>query len=349
MKLTQNLKKKFMRNALKSSSQKHPFEIEKADHFLLSNLTGDNMTNSHYFSGHDMEGTSFFFRYAIRSNQTTEVWFCLKTNDGKIYVNTQELYSSSSCPAHVRCDKTGEEMTFIFHGDVSLAKKGDSDVLSLDKEIVKIDAKAHFIASMPPFDFSTMLDPNFVAEALAKQKWNKFFWRNLKLNRQVHYEQAGVIKLELTIKDQTFTYVLPAMRDHSFGYRDWDYMNRHIWLMVLFEDGEVLNLNMVNYPHMQDLMTGYRSIEGKHRSVRAITNLKELGTEGHVPQDIEVELPSLEGKTVTLNGKRDFVAKFTFNNDKYCIYEGVGEYTYGQKRGRGILEFGYNHDHARWK
>jgi hypothetical protein len=349
MKIKHKIKQGIMLKALQSSAKKQPFDIAKADHFILADQVGDNLTDSHYFSAHGNNGESFFFRHAKRSNSTTEIWFCFRTSDGKTIVNTHELYPSDNCPASVKCTKTGEEMTIKFHGEVSYTKKDEHDVLSFDKESFEITAKATFIASMPAFDFATGLDPMFVAEALANEKWNKTFWRNLKINRQVHYEQPGVIRLEVTNDGQNSMYVLPAMRDHSYGYRDWDYMNRHIWLMILFEDGEVLNLNMVDYPHMRSLMTGYRSRGGRHISVRSLTRLKELGADGLVPLKIEVEVPSKEGIIQKLIGKRDFVGDFSFADGKYHIFEGVGDFIYGDKRGRGILEFGYNSDIRRWK
>lgn len=338
-----------MINVLKSSSRKHPFSIEAADSYVLKDGVGANMTDSHYFSGHASDGTSFFFRHAKRSDQTTEIWFCLKTSDGKVLCNKEELYPSSSCPADVRCTISGEEMSFSFNGQVAYAHRGDDDILFLEKNGLNIRARATFIASMPPFDFSTGLNPAFVAGALAEEKWNKTFWRNLKQNRQVHYEQPGIIKLEATIENQTYTYVLPAMRDHSYGYRDWNYMNRHIWLMVLFEDGEVLNLNMVDYPHMRNLMTGYISSTGNHTSLCSLTNLKKLGQDGIVPQQIEIEIPLMDNHVATLIGNRELVADFSFADGKYHICEGVGNYAIGEKKGRGILEFGYNRDTSRWK
>lgn len=113
------IKKRFMIKALKSSSRKHPFSVEAADSYILEDDAGANMTDSHYFSAHASDGTSFFFRHAKRSDQTTEIWFCLKTSDGKVLCNKQELYPSSSCPADVRCTISGEEMSFSFNGQAA--------------------------------------------------------------------------------------------------------------------------------------------------------------------------------------------------------------------------------------
>jgi len=349
MNLKTKLKKNFMLQSLKNNNRKKPFDINKADGNVLNTKAGANLTDSHYFSGHASSGESFFFRYAERSNGTTEVWFTLKTTSGDIYVNPTQLYPSNKCPASVKCLQIGEKMAIAYHGELAKTSSGENDILSLDKIATSVQAAATFTATMPPFDFSTGLDPNFVAEALATEKWNKAFWKNLRLNRQVHYEQAGIIKLDITINQVTQTYVFPAMRDHSYGYRDWDYMNRHIWLMILFEDGEIINLNMVNYPHMHNLMTGYRSLDGVHTSLRALNPLNQLGLTGFVPSEIEVSILDKNNLPVTIKGTREFVIDYSFNDGQYHIYEGVGAYQCGDKKGRGILEFGYNANTSRWK
>lgn len=348
MKLKQILKKKLMLAILKSSNRKNPFNIDKADNFQLLDSAGENMTDSHYFSAHNQSGESFFFRYAKRSNDTIEVWFCLKNSDGAIYVNNQELFQSKHCPASVKCITPGQSINLTFTGNVALTQKGENDVLSLDKTSIPVKCEAHFQASMPPFDFTTGLDPTYIAEALSKERWTKTFWNNLRTNRQVHYEQAGVIELTIEMNNQKQVIVFSAMRDHSFGYRDWNYMNRHIWLMVIFEDGEILNLNMVDYPHMRNLMTGYQSVNGIHTSLKANSNLKELGKDGHVPETVIAPL-TINQQEVELCGQREFAIDFSFEQGKYHIFEGVGTYTMNNRRGRGILEFGFNSDISRWK
>lgn len=338
-----------MLNLIKTSARRKPFDINHADSLALDNQALPNMTDSHYFSGHNAQGESFFFRLAKRGDGHTEVWFTLRNSNGKIISNAIELYDTSLCPASVTCEEIGQRIVMSFNGEVAIGSKTENDLVTLDKRIFKIEAKAIFTATMPAFDFSTGLDPHYVAQALAEERWDKAFWRNLRTNHQTHYEQAGQITLEVKMDNQSTTYVFPAMRDHSFGYRDWDYMNRHIWLMVLFDDGEILNLNYVNYPHMHRLLTGYRSANGKHTSLRAASPLNNLGIDGFVPRELCVLVPQANGVAAELYGKRDFVMDFAFADGKYHIFEGVGDYHLGARKGRGIIEFGYNTNATRWK
>ncbi|NCA96975.1 MAG: hypothetical protein EOM77_02165 [Bacteroidia bacterium] len=348
MKIKQTIKSRLMLNIIKSNNRRKPFDIAKADSYVLKEDGSLNFTDSHYFSGHNANGDSFFFRLAKRSNKTTEVWFTLKTSDGTILSNTIELYETESCPAKVSCVEIAKKINLSFRGEVARATKNDNDVISLSQQRFFVDAEATFLSTMSPFDFATGLDPHYVANALADEKWNKTFWTNLRINRQTHYEQAGQITLNIKIGDTFSRYDFPAMRDHSFGYRDWNYMNRHIWLMVLFDDGEIINLNMVNYPHMHNLLTGYRSKDDRHVSIRSITPLDELGTDGMIPSEIRLLIPQQGETHAQLIGKRDFVVDFSFDKGNYHILEGVGDYYFGSRHGRGIIEFGFNQDKKRW-
>ncbi|MFA5480854.1 MAG: hypothetical protein WC282_00495 [Bacilli bacterium] len=348
MTLKRKIKQFLIHKILKSNNRKHPFDIDEADSFRLSDESDINCTDSHYFSSHASDGTSFFFRLAKRGDKTTELWFCLKTRDGRIFVNPEQLVSSDSCPAHIKSLEIGQKMEIEYTGNVALATIQNDHFACLSQNRLSVNALVTFNATMPPFDFTTGLDPLYVAEALAMEKWNKVFWANLRKNRQVHYEQAGTISLDVIIGDEKFEYTLPGMRDHSYGYRDWDYMNRHIWLMAIFDDGEILNLNMVNYPHMHNLRTGYRSSKGKHTPTRAISNLSLLGKDGKIPSQIKLELTSLDGKSEVLTASRDFIVDFPFDNGKYHIFEGVGAFSIGQRKARGIIEFGYHQDGGRW-
>ena len=73
-----------------------------------------------------------------------------------------------------------------------------------------------------------------MAGAIANEKWDRTYFDELQqVSGQCHYEQEGVLEGNLSLGSQTLPFRLPCVRDHSFGKRDWNYMNNHLWLMAV--------------------------------------------------------------------------------------------------------------------
>ncbi|XP_072373988.1 rifampicin phosphotransferase-like isoform X2 [Scyliorhinus torazame] len=95
------------------------------------------------------------------------------------------------------------------------------------------------------FDFDTDLHPSAIAQAIAKEKWNKKFFENLKEynQQQTHYEQWGQYVGEIEIEGYERTeLLLRGVRDHSYGIRNWTHMHRYVLILAHFENGLSLNL-----------------------------------------------------------------------------------------------------------
>ena len=182
-----------------------------------------------------------------------------------------------------------------------------------------------------------------MAKAIAKEKWSKEFFETLKENNQVHIEQPGNAILSVTIGGKSTELKTHAMRDHSYGKREWSYMNRHFWLMSLFEDGSHLNANMVSYPAVKRLETGYM-IDSGTISVEESGLTVEL-PQKDVPEEFSYIAKLTTGEEIEVKCTKEMAFKFDFPG--YTIYEGIGTFDLNGKKGRGILEFGYNQDPGR--
>ena len=124
----------------------------------------------------------------------------------------------------------------------------------------------------------------------------------------MHYEQPGRAKGTLELGGETIAIDLPAMRDHSFGKRDWSYMNKHFWLMALMPDGRQLNANMVSYPVLK-LMTGYYVSEGKTVCVEQARIVE--GVKPHkVPEAFVFEARLADGRMLNVACRREEVFPF---------------------------------------
>ena len=144
----------------------------------------------------------------------------------------------------------------------------------------------------------------------------------------MHYEQPGQIAGTLVIDGKNMDIALPAMRDHSYGKRDWNYMNRHFWLMALFEDGSSLNANMVGYPVLRELQTGYLISKEGRTCVEAVHIVGDVPPNA-VPESFTCRITLLDGTVLKLNCTKETQFEFPFCDGNYTIYEGIGSFELG--------------------
>ena len=338
MNFKQRLKASLIRRSLEKRRLANPFSLEAAEHFSLDPDADETQSNSYYFSCHDIAGNSLLFRYARRGQGKTELWFAYKDADGRAYINDKQLIVGEDAPAGVKCAAAGSEWTFFFDGSVKELSSG---------RVLRAKFDGTFTAAGKVFSFGHDLDARVLAGAIAKEKWSKAFFADLQKNDQVHYEQPGKVTgvLELDGKPTYCTY--PAMRDHSFGRRDWNYMNRHFWLMALFEDGRSLNANMVSYPAIKSLQTGYFITKAGTVCV-AEASILDAVVPGAVPDRFTYRARLLDGRTFDVVCEKETEFIFPFDGGAYTIYEGVGTFALDGAVGRGVLEFGWNGDNARY-
>ena len=338
MNIKQRLKQSLILRSLNKRRDAHPFNANAAEHFSLPEDADDFQNNSHYYSCHDMQGNSLFFRHAKRGRNKTEVWFCFKEAGGRVYYNKKQLYIGEGAPTHVACKQTGHTWVFGYNGPLADMETGAE---------VSVELDGSFHAAGDIFSFNHHLDVRVMADAIAKEKWSRSFFGALGENDQVHYEQPGTVDGKLILDGRRIDILLPAMRDHSYGKRDWTYMNRHFWLMALLEDGSSFNANMVSYPALPNLQTGYFLTNGHTVCVRAAQIIGSV-MPGAVPDAFEYDAQLMDGRTLRVSCKKETQIVCPFENGAYTIYEGIGTFDIDGIKGRGILEFGWNGDPSRY-
>ena len=332
--LTRHLKETLFRRILDKRKRKDPFDPISAELFETPADADELFNNSYYFSCHDMAGNSLLLRHGQRGTYSTEVWLAYKDAAGNSYINAKQLYKNEKPSSAVKCIEPEKTWEFSFSGILVNMQTGEeiSGVIS-----------ALFDATGEIFEFGHHLDSGVMATAIAREKWSREFFSALQENNQVHYEQPGKATISITIGSKTTELLTPAMRDHSFGKRDWKYMNRHFWLMGLFEDGSHLNANMVSYPSVKRLETGYY-VTDKTVCVQEAKLEGDMPDSG-VPERFAYSAKLLDGRQLKVDCRRELVFEFKFGG--YTIYEGIGSFEFDGKKGRGILEFGYNQDPVR--
>ncbi|MBP5563269.1 MAG: hypothetical protein J6X51_04470 [Bacteroidales bacterium] len=318
-----------MSRAIDKRNRQNPFDYQFAENFSLDGVEDPLINNSYYFSAHD-EKKSFFARLGKRVN-ADETWFVIYLDDN-VYSLKQQFFPQGQSP--VKVEKDGENWAVSYQGVLN-----DND---------EITFQATFIAKHNPIDFTSDMPAERMATGIANEKWNKAFFEQLQnVSGQCHYEQEGVLEGQLTLNGKTVDFQLPCVRDHSFGKRDWNYMNNHLWLMAVSSDRQ-FNYSLVSYPVMSVLEVGhFRDDAGMHCMWQADLDFHKIN-KGTVPQELSLNMTLDDGKTIPVRAKVLAGVTYHFQDGQYILHENIAEFTIDGKTGRGILEIGFNHDNNRF-
>lgn len=324
-----NLKKRIISGAIEKRVKQHPFDLQYAENFTLEGETDPLMNNSYYFSAHD-EKMSVFARLGRRPG-ADETWFVVYL-DGKLYTLREESFASGNSPLQV--EKKGEDWEVPFQGIVN------------EKDKVLFQARFH--PRRPPVDFTTDMPAERMAIGIANERWNRSFFENLQnISGQCHYEQEGILDGRMTLNGSSVPFSLPCVRDHSFGKRDWNYMNNHLWLMAVSSYCQ-FNYSLVSYPALSVLEVGhFRNGNDLHYMSKANLNLEEI-CQGTIPSGLKFEMTLGNGRVIDVEAKVLTGVTYHFQDGSYILHENVAEFRIDANVCRGILEIGFNKDRSRY-
>ena len=323
------LKQAIMCRALEKRIAQNPFDAQAADNYTLEGATDPLLNNSYYFSAHS-DKMSVFTRLGRRVNMD-ESWFCLYM-DGKVYSLRQEFFPGGESP--LRVEREGEDWLVCFKG-----KLNDSD---------DVDFRARFVASYDPIDFTSHMPPVRMATGIANEKWSrKLFGELQNVSGQCHYEQEGVLEGQLTLGGKTLSFRLPCVRDHSFGKRDWNYMNNHLWLMAVCPACQ-FNYSLVSYPVISALEVGnFRDGDGMHYMMQASLDFHQV-SRGVVPGELSFQVQLDSGRTLPVTARPLDGVTYRFQEGRYILHENIAEFVLDGINCRGILEIGFNRESGRY-
>lgn len=344
-----SLKEWVIKKAIDKRKNKSPFDEIAAETYTLQKDADITQNNSFYFSAHTIDGVSLLFRKAYRGGGRTELWVAYKDKSGNAWVNQKQEYDNEPDGLAIKCVEPSKLWEFEFDGNLSRVKLDQRRNGVPESKTDKFKFKGQFTATAPIFEFSRHFDSKPVARALSKEKLKKGFSQNIAVNHQVHYEQSGKLDVALTINDKKIDYKdMPAIRDHSYGKREWNFMDRHVWIIALMENGDDLNYNCVRYPIIKELQTGYLIGNGKMICTDYYTSMDEYDKTNDVPLYIKSEVVMADGTKFNIKAEKEMEFQFAFDNGAYQFHEGIGTFAINGIKARGIIEFGYNKDKTRW-
>lgn len=328
-KMFYRLKKAIMGRALEKRNAQKPFDFPSAENYTLAGEKDPLLNNSYYFSAHD--GKMSFFARLGRRVLEDETWFAVFL-DGQMYSLKQESFPGGRSPLVV-C-KDGERWTVSFHGFLN-----DSNEAVFE---------ATFEAGQPPIDFTSNMPAVRMATGIANEKWSRTLFSELQnVSGQCHYEQEGTLEGQLTLNGETIPFKLPCVRDHSFGKRDWNYMNNHLWLMAV-SPARQFNYSLVSYPVISALEVGnYRDEAGMHYMLEADLDFRQVNR-GTIPQELSFQMRLDDGRSIPVSARVIAGITYHFQDGRYALHENIAEFEIDGNVCRGILEIGFNADGNRY-
>ena len=336
-----SIKKKIITSNIKKR-QAAGYEINESELYQLSADDDGHINNSYFFSAHTMSGETLFVRLGLRGDGSKEVW--VGYSKGELFVeNERELYGpDEESPLSVKCITPAKEWGISYEGTMR-------DVREESRKTYHGKLEAVFTATAEIFDFFYDNDPETTAHALASEKWNKQLFADIGANNQRHYEQAGIVRGNFQLDNDSYDLDMVCGRDHSFGPRYWSYMNRHFWILGIDGDGHVINISMVSYPCVDEIWTGYTTLFGKVDSFASVKCNSNMDKAGHSDGHMELEITLTNGKNFSVQTFREGEAIYHFDNGTYYFSEGFGSMLIDGKKIRGTIEFSYNGDKSRWE
>ncbi len=280
--------------------------------------------DSFYFCGRGDDGTSLVFRLGYRPGQETELWCdLLLPGLGRFRALDPGL--------RFECKEPAKTWTISYAGPMETQGRTATVSVSLV-----------FTADSPIVDFGANGDAWGLATALAAQKWSRSWLEKLRDLRQVHYEQCGRVSGRVEVDGRVREVSLPAVRDHSFGARDWNAMRRHAWLMALLEDGSHVNVSVVGYEFLPYMHSGYRMRNGVIEPVTLAPRFEDLPAGNPKGITFDVGFRAGRSERLTLSCTVDEVLEYTMSG-AYTFFEGCAKFRMGNVKGVGICELGIHH------
>lgn len=302
----------------------------------VGNPGNPHHNDSFYFYGGG-PGGAFFTRLGFRTSAETERWF-------HIYHpawGTVTLADGGPTPSDLiragsleyACLEPNRRWRIQYEGPLQISPLGGAPP---SVQTGRLDLE--YTACMPVFDFKRHGDRGPMADAMAAQVWTRSWWSDLSDLKQVHYEQAGRWNGSLQIGDRREDISFSGIRDHSYGTRRWDAMNRHLWLAGIFADGRAFNLSLVDYRFLTGMLAGFYFDGKKTRPV--VSGPSWVGDGGALPKEIRFTLKPRGHEPIEICGDLGESPEFLMGGC-YRFRETLARWTVGGGEAWGIAEQGW--------
>jgi hypothetical protein len=295
--------------------------------------------DSSCFYGSDAAGNAFITRLAFRGpRRPPECWLDVKpAGRPKLGLPTNpgpERDGFTLGNLSFVCDAPGKQWRIRYQGPLA-DEAGTSREGSVELA---------FTGTHPIYDYAHSSDRRLIAAAIAREKWTRRFFLQLQDLGQTHYEQFGRLTGTVTFGDEKVELSLPAVRDHSFGSRDWTTWDRHYFISGVTADGHGFTAVAIRYDFCGPLYAGFTiAPDGTSDAIVECTRLEDLTVAQAWPQAGTIALKMRSGARHTVEFQRQGAFPYLMDG-AYLMREGIGVYVFDGKPAWGLCEFGFKNE-----
>ncbi|MHA1649560.1 MAG: DUF7064 domain-containing protein [Candidatus Helarchaeota archaeon] len=199
----------------------------------------------------------------------------------------------------------------------------------------KYELKFDSLGRFKPFDYF---------EGVKMEDFSTDYADLLDTAAQRHYEQACICKGTFTKKRrgepiESMEFEILGHRDHSWGVRDWIYIDRWNWISAQFKDRTVNIARVEVKGHL--LIGGFISTEDGNKPVKDVQITTETKADGKTPVSSTFLITDSEGSTLKVISKTrhsihlPMPTKFGITE----VFEQIADFEIEGMKGEGISEY----------
>jgi hypothetical protein len=305
-----------------------------------------HFNDSFVFQGSSNRDVMFMSRLGFRDDGTeAEVWVFLDLGGHKL-VNTNTVVSLSAVSD-----------TDISAGGLRYQYQPDDDTWHITYQ-GPLDNAEHCTVDLTYrpttriYLSSEHMDSASTGKAMAEMPWSRAYFERLKSERQVRMEQGGTIRGTVVVDGTEHAIDLQAFRDHSWGKRDWSFLNRYIWNILSL--GSPLPLGGHEYTHFcyttvdygtsfKHLVSGWIAGPTSVLPIVEASDMNLLASDGVIPKDYDIVFRPKGHKPVTGQVHRLGVAHpWLLQGNDFEVNEAYCKLTIEGIDGQGMSEFGFS-------
>ena len=115
----------------------------------------------------------------------------------------------------------------------------------------------------------------------------------------VSYEQVGTLNGKMLLEGQHSNFNIPCFRNHSYGKKDWNYLNNHLKLVALNENGS-FSFAMNSNPKLSLFETGNYNYLNDNYKVFSAKYERATLLRGTSPENLNIYI-ELDNKNKYIN------------------------------------------------
>ena len=196
----------------------------------------------------------------------------------------------------------------------------------------RLELKFDSLARFKPFDYF---------EGREMEEFSADYVDLLDTAAQRHYEQACICKGSYTKRKtgESFDFEVLGHRDHSWGVRDWVYIDRWNWISAQFEDRTVNIARIEGKGHL--LIGGFISTKEGNRPVKDVQITTETKEDGKTPTSSTFLITDSEGQTLKVVSKTRYSIHLPQPTEFGVteVFEQIADFETEGKKGEGISEY----------